>query len=135
MALGLVGDVLARLRRLHPPGSDAHEHLNQEIMRLFKVIEKSAGKATMLQAAAAWQEVEHQGQAQRQAQAQAQAARPVRDFAAEAAAAEEGAAARRLRATAAAHAASREWRSFCAAPADEACARELSAFYRAEEVP
>ena len=89
----------------------------------------------MLQAAAAWQEVEHQGQAQRQAQAQAQGARPVRDFAAEAAAAEEGAAARRQRAAAAAHAASREWRSFCAAPSDEACARELSSFYRAEEVP
>jgi len=93
----------------------------------------------MLQAAAAWQEVEHQGQAQREAQAQAQGqaqgARPVRDFAAEAAAAEEGAAARRQRAAAAAHAASREWRAFCAAPADEARARELSAFYRAEEVP
>ena len=74
-------------------------------------------RAAVLQAAAAWQEVEQQGQAQRQAQAQG--ARPVRDFAAEAAAAEEEAATRRLRAAAAAHEASKEWRRFCAEPSDE----------------
>ena len=51
MALRLVGDALARLRRLHPPGSNGHEQLSQESIRLFKLIETRAGEPAMLQAA------------------------------------------------------------------------------------
>ena len=51
MALRMVGDALARLRRLHPPGSNGHEQLSQESIRLFKLIETRAGEPAMLQAA------------------------------------------------------------------------------------
>ena len=51
MALQLMGDALARLMRLHPPGSDGHDKLYLEGCRLFNLIETRAGKPAMRQAA------------------------------------------------------------------------------------